>query len=214
MQVRVSSDAGVLGQAAPSRLYVVERGVAAGAGLPAGRRPRELKTPVLTLHHLNTSRSQRVLWLLEELGAAVRGEAVPARPEDYLAPPELQRVHPLGKSPVVTDGARTLAEIGRHHGVSARRYGEGRLRPPAGTPERLRYTYWLHYAEGSAMPPLLLKLVFQRLPERAGAGAAAPAGRARHRPGVTAAATSIRSSQTHRSSWEDELSEVSLVRRR
>ena len=80
-----------------------------------------------------------------------------------LAPPSLREVHPLGKSPVVTDGGDTLAESGAILEYLVARYGNGRLIPPAGTPERLRYTYWLHYAEGSAMPPLLLKLVFDRV---------------------------------------------------
>ncbi len=80
-----------------------------------------------------------------------------------LAPPELRAVHPLGKSPVVTDDGVTVAESGAIVEYLVDRYGNGRLIPPAGTPERLRYTYWLHYAEGSAMPPLLLKLVFDRL---------------------------------------------------
>jgi glutathione S-transferase len=119
---------------------------------------------MITVHHLNSSRSQRILWLLEELGLAydiVRYERDKAT---MLAPPELRRIHPLGKSPVVTDGDRTLAESGLIIEYLVDKYGEGRLAPAPGTPERLRYTYWLHYAEGSAMPPLLLKLVFSRLP--------------------------------------------------
>jgi glutathione S-transferase len=80
-----------------------------------------------------------------------------------LAPPSLRAVHPLGKSPVITDGALTLAESGAIIEYLVERYGGGRLRPATGTPERLRYTYWLHYAEGSAMPPLLLKLIFDRV---------------------------------------------------
>jgi len=119
---------------------------------------------MITVHHLNNSRSQRVLWLLEELGCEYRVVKYQRDPHTLLAPPELRRIHPLGKSPVVTDGAQTLAESGAILEYLIERYGNGRLRPPAGSPERLRYTYWLHYAEGSAMPPLLLKLVFIRLP--------------------------------------------------
>ncbi len=119
---------------------------------------------MLTVHHLNNSRSQRVLWLLEELGCEYQVVRYQRDPDTLLAPPELRRVHPLGKSPVITDGAHTLAESGAIIEYLIERYGDGRLRPPPGSAERLRYTYWLHYAEGSAMPPLLLKLVFLRLP--------------------------------------------------
>ena len=119
---------------------------------------------MLQVHHLNNSRSQRVLWLLEELGCPYELIRYQRDPKTLLAPAQLRRVHPLGKSPVLTDGAHTLAESGAIIEYLLDTYGAGRLRPPAGTAARLRYTYWLHYAEGSAMPPLLLKLVFQRLP--------------------------------------------------
>ncbi len=119
---------------------------------------------MLTLHHLNASRSQRVLWLLEELGVPYEVRRYQRDPKTWLAPPELKRVHPLGKSPVITDGAHTLAESGAIIEYLLDTYGGGRLRPPAGSEARLRYNYWLHYAEGSAMPPLLLKFIFQRLP--------------------------------------------------
>jgi glutathione S-transferase len=115
---------------------------------------------MLVVHHLNNSRSQRVLWLLEELGVEYEVKRYERDPKTMLAPPELKAVHPLGKSPVVTDGDHTLAESGAILEYLVERYGGGRLIPPAGTPERLRYRYWMHYAEGSAMPPLLLKLVF------------------------------------------------------
>ncbi len=121
---------------------------------------------MITVHHLNHSRSQRVLWLLEELGVPYEIKRYERDPATMLAPPSLRAVHPLGKSPVITDGDLTLAESGAIVEYLAGRYGDGRLIPAAGTPERLRYTYWLHYAEGSAAPPLLLKLVFDRL-ERA-----------------------------------------------
>jgi glutathione S-transferase len=120
---------------------------------------------MIIVHHLNNSRSQRVLWLLEELGVPYEVKRYQRDAKTMLAPPELLAVHPLGKSPVISDGEFTLAESGAIVEYLAARYGEGRLTPPAGSPERLRYTYWLHYAEGSAMPPLLLKLVFNRIPK-------------------------------------------------
>jgi len=118
---------------------------------------------MITVHHLNNSRSQRILWLLEELELAYEIKRYTRDPETKLAPPELRAVHPLGKSPVLTDGDITVAESGAIIEYVLDRYGAGRLIPPAGTPERLRYTYWLHFAEGSAMPPLLLKLVFDKI---------------------------------------------------
>jgi glutathione S-transferase len=118
---------------------------------------------MIVVHHLNNSRSQRVLWLLEELGVAYEVKRYQRDAKTMLAPPALLAVHPLGKSPVMVDGAVTVAESGAIIDYLIDRYGDGRLIPPAGTPERLRYTYWLHYAEGSAMPPLLLKLVFDRV---------------------------------------------------
>jgi glutathione S-transferase len=118
---------------------------------------------MITVHHLNNSRSQRVLWLLEELGVAYEVKRYERDAKTMLAPPALLKVHPLGKSPVIVDGAVTVAESGAVIEYLVDRYGGGRLIPPAGTPERLRYTYWLHYAEGSAMPPLLLKLIFDRV---------------------------------------------------
>jgi glutathione S-transferase len=118
---------------------------------------------MITLHHLENSRSQRVLWLLEELGLPYQITHYKRNPDTLLAPPELTRVHPLGKSPVITDGDITVAESGAIVEFLIDTYGQGRLRPPAGTPEGRRYTYWLHFAEGSAMPFLLLKLVFDKL---------------------------------------------------
>jgi len=118
---------------------------------------------MIIVHHLNNSRSQRVLWLLEELGVPYEVKRYERDPATMLAPPALRAVHPLGKSPVITDGELTLAESGAIIEYLVGRYGDGRLVPAAGTPERRRYTYWLHYAEGSAMPPLLLKLVFDRI---------------------------------------------------
>ena len=118
---------------------------------------------MLTVHHLNNSRSQRVLWLLEELDVPYEIVRYARDPKTMLAPPELRAIHPLGKSPVVTDDGRTYAESGAIIEYLVERYGNGRLAPPPGTPARHDYTYWLHYAEGSAMPPLLLKLVALRI---------------------------------------------------
>ena len=119
---------------------------------------------MLTVHHLNNSRSQRVLWLLGELGVPYEIKPYQRDAATMLAPPELRAVHPLGKSPVVTEGDVTVAETGAIVEWIIERHGQGRLAPSPGSAERLRWTYWLHYAEGSAMPPLLLKLVFGRLP--------------------------------------------------
>lgn len=119
---------------------------------------------MITVHHLNNSRSQRVLWLLEELALPYEVVHYQRDPQTMLAPPELRAVHPLGKSPVVTtDDGLTLAESGAIVETVIERFGEGRLAPATGTPEALRYRYWLHYAEGSAMPPLLLKLIFDKI---------------------------------------------------
>ena len=121
---------------------------------------------MLTVHHLNNSRSQRVLWLLEELGVPYEIVRYQRQP-DMRAPKELRAIHPLGKSPVITDNGNTIAESGAIVEYLVGTYGNGRFIPPPNTPERLRYTYWLHYAEGSAMPPLLLKLLFTLMPKRA-----------------------------------------------
>ena len=118
---------------------------------------------MLVVHHLNESRSQRLLWLLEELGLSYQIKRYQRDPETMLAPASLRAVHPLGKSPVLSDGELVLAESGAIMKYLVERYGNGRLIPPLGSNEHLRYRYWLHYAEGSAMPPLLLKLVFDRL---------------------------------------------------
>ena len=118
---------------------------------------------MIVVHHLNNSRSQRVLWLLEELGVEYEVKRYQRDAATMLAPPELRAVHPLGKSPVITDDGVTIAESGAIVEYLIERYGNGRLIPAAGTPEKLRYTYWLHFAEGSAMLPLVMKLIFGRL---------------------------------------------------
>ncbi|WP_066680882.1 glutathione S-transferase family protein [Caulobacter sp. CCH9-E1] len=122
---------------------------------------------MIVVHHLNNSRSQRVLWLLEELGVSYEVKRYERDAKTMLAPPELKKIHPLGKSPVITDGDTVIAETGAIIEYLVGVHGGGKLIPAPGTPERLRYTYWLHYAEGSAMTPLLLKLVFSALPNRA-----------------------------------------------
>jgi len=122
---------------------------------------------VLVVHHLNNSRSQRVLWLLEELELPYEIKFYQRDAATMMAPPELRAIHPLGKSPVLTDGDTVIAESGAIIDYMVSKYGNGRLIPPQDTPERLAYTYWLHYAEGSAMPPLLMKLVFSVIPSRA-----------------------------------------------
>lgn len=121
---------------------------------------------MITVHHLNNSRSQRILWMLEELDLPYEVKRYQRKPS-MQAPDELRNVHPLGKSPVITDGDKVIAETGAIVEYILENYSQGRLLPAAGTAERLRYTYWLHYAEGSAMTPLLLKLVFTALPNRA-----------------------------------------------
>ncbi len=118
---------------------------------------------MIVVHHLNNSRSQRVLWLLEELGLDYEIKRYERDRKTMLAPPELRAVHPLGKSPVITDGDLTLAESGAIVEYLVERYGEGCFAPSRQLPEYLRYRYWLHYAEGSLMSPLLLKLVFDKM---------------------------------------------------
>ena len=119
---------------------------------------------MITVHHLNNSRSQRILWLLEELGLPYEIRRYQRDAKTMLAPPELLQVHPLGKSPVITDGAVTVAESGAIVEYLLDTHGEASgLRPAKGGDDYRRYLYWLHFAEGSAMPPLLMKLVFMRI---------------------------------------------------
>ncbi|MBB3948960.1 glutathione S-transferase family protein [Aureimonas jatrophae] len=121
---------------------------------------------MLTIHHLENSRSQRVLWLLEELGLPYEVKRY-KRQADLTAPPELRAVHPLGTSPVLEEAGLVLAETGAIVTYILHTHGRGRLQPPEGSPDGLRYQHFLHYAEGSAMPPLFLKLVLSRIPENA-----------------------------------------------
>ena len=120
---------------------------------------------MLTLHHLNNSRSQRILWLLEELGTPYEMKRYQRNAETRLAPPELKQIHPLGKSPIITDGEITIAESGAIVDYVIRRYGKGAMMPAPGSAEYEAYNEWLHYSEGSAMLPLMLNLYVSRLKE-------------------------------------------------
>jgi glutathione S-transferase len=120
---------------------------------------------MIIVHHLNDSRSQRILWLLEELQLPYEIERYQRHPRTRLAPPELKAVHPLGKSPVVVDNGRVIAESGAIIDVLIRRHGGGRLQPDPASADYDDYIQWLHFAEGSAMLPLLLKLYVSRLGE-------------------------------------------------
>lgn len=120
---------------------------------------------MIVVHHLNDSRSQRVLWLLEELELPYQIKHYQRDPQTRLAPPELKAVHPLGKSPVLVDDGQTVFESGAIVDYLVRHHGDGRLQPSMGWPEYETYQQWLHYAEGSAMLPLMLKLYVSRLGE-------------------------------------------------
>lgn len=121
---------------------------------------------MIVVHHLNDSRSQRVLWLLEELGLPYEIKRWQRDAKTMLAPAGLRAIHPLGKSPVIEDGDIRVAETGAIVEYLLEAHGGGRLKPASGTAEGRRFTYWLHYAEGSAMTPLLLKLIFTQIPKR------------------------------------------------
>ncbi len=118
---------------------------------------------MITVHHLENSRSQRVLWMLEELGLPYAIKRYERNKKTMLAPPELRQVHPLGKSPVIDDDGLVIAETGAIVEYLVEK-ADGRLGPPSHRDSALRYRFWLHYAEGSMMPPLLLKLVLARIP--------------------------------------------------
>ncbi len=120
---------------------------------------------MIILHHLNNSRSQRILWLLEELKAPYEIKPYQRDAVTNLAPPELKAAHPLGKSPVISDGDIVIAESGAIVDYIVRKHGQGRLAPAAGTREHEAYLEWLHYAEGSAMLPLMINLYVMRLGE-------------------------------------------------
>ena len=120
---------------------------------------------MLTLHHLNDSRSQRILWLLEELAVPYKMTRYQRDAQTRLAPPELKAIHPLGKSPIITDGEIRIAESGAIVDYVIRRYGKGAMMPALGSTEYEIYNEWLHYSEGSAMLPLMLNLYVGRLKE-------------------------------------------------
>lgn len=136
---------------------------------------------MIRVHHLENSRSQRVVWLLEELAAEYELVPYTRDPRTLLAPASLREVHPLGKSPVITDTAhdgRVVAESGAILEYLVERFdGQGALVPPAGSEARERYRFWLHHAEGSAMPPLVMRLVFSRLGKPPVPAIARPLGR-------------------------------------
>ena len=118
---------------------------------------------MITVHHLNNSRSQRILWMLEELGVPYEIQRYERDAKTMLAPGSLKKVHPLGKSPVVTDGDLVIAESGAIIEYLAHTYGKDTMLPKSGGQAWLDYTYWMHYAEGSLMPPLLMRLVFEKI---------------------------------------------------
>ena len=133
---------------------------------------------MITVHHLNQSRSHRVLWLLEELELPYEIVLYQRDPQSMLAPAALRSVHPLGKSPVLTDGGRAIAESGAILEYLVGHYGNGRLVPEIGSDARLRYTYWMHYAEGSFMPLLFAMLLVSRIPRAPMSFLARPVARA------------------------------------
>jgi glutathione S-transferase len=122
---------------------------------------------VIVVHHLNNSRSQRILWTLEELALPYEIKRYQRDAQTNLAPPELKQVHPLGKSPVITDGNRTIIESAAIIDYIIRHYGNGRLQPRLDSPEYDEYQQWLAYAEGSAMLPLMINLYASRLGDAA-----------------------------------------------
>jgi glutathione S-transferase len=127
---------------------------------------------MITVHHLETSRSQRILWLLEELGVPYELKVYRRDPATRLAPPELKKIHPLGKSPVITDAGEVIAESGAIIEYLVERYGQNaagelaNLQPVSGTPGNRECRFWMHYAEGSLMNWLVMKLVFMSIPRR------------------------------------------------
>lgn len=122
---------------------------------------------MITLHHLNNSRSQRILWMLEELGVEYEIKCYQRDDQTNLAPESLKKVHQLGKSPVITDGEVTVAESGAIIDYLGRKYSESSLIPHADTEAYRQYTYWLHFAEGTLMPPMVAKLVFDKVRQNA-----------------------------------------------
>ena len=122
---------------------------------------------MIVVHHLNNSRSQRTVWLLEELEVPYRIEHYRRDAKTNLAPPELRAIHPLGKAPVIEDGGQVLSESGAIAEYLLERHGKGRLMPPRGTPEHVRYLHWMHFAEGTLMLHMLARLYLSRVGEPA-----------------------------------------------
>lgn len=118
---------------------------------------------MITVHHLENSRSQRILWMLEELGVEYEVRRYERDKKSNLAPPELKQIHPTGKSPVIDDDGVVVAETGAILEYLVAKHGNGRMIPAADTPERLRYTYWMHAGEGSVMPFMVMSLVFSKV---------------------------------------------------
>jgi glutathione S-transferase len=160
---------------------------------------------MIIVHHLNNSRSQRVLWLMEELGINYEVKRYERDKKTMLAPPALKAIHPLGKSPVIEDNGKTIAETGAIFDYIMDNYSQGRLTPAHGTDDWLRYVYWLNYAEGSAMTPLLLKLVFMRLPQNAPALLRGIVKNISDKANARLADPQIR---THLDFWDNELSKA------
>jgi len=121
---------------------------------------------MITVHHLENSRSQRILWLLEELEIEYEIKQYRRDVKTRLAPPELLAVHPLGKSPVITDGDIVVAESGAIVEYVLTNHGDGRLLPKIGSPEHRRYQYWVHYAEGTFMPYMIMSLIFNTIEDK------------------------------------------------
>jgi glutathione S-transferase len=123
---------------------------------------------MIIVHHLDDSRSQRILWLLEELGLPYEIRQHKRDPKTRLAPPELKQIHPLGKSPVIEDNDRVVAESGAIIDYILRKYGSGRLQPAPSDALYDEYVHWMHYAEGSGMPALIIRINVARVGETAG----------------------------------------------
>lgn len=117
----------------------------------------------LTLHHLEFSRSRRIMWLFEELELEYEVKHYSRNPKTFRAPPELRKIHPLGKVPIVTDGEKVLVETGAMFEQLLETYANGRLQPEAGTEAAWQYKYFMHYAEASLMPPLLIRLIMSKV---------------------------------------------------
>jgi glutathione S-transferase len=118
---------------------------------------------MLILHHLNNSRSHRIIWLMEELGVEYEIKYYQRDPKTFLAPSSLKTIHPIGSSPVITDESVTLAESGAIIEYILYKYGQNRLIPTIGSTEWVQYLYWLHFAEGTLMPMLFFKLIFENI---------------------------------------------------